>query len=172
MKIKLDIAKGSSAVDNVVAQLRQYKEDLRVKNELFVERLAEIGCDLVNESLSYVSSVVPHEEDIGTAVAITDATGDTVKMRVHVASHMILFVEFGTGVRNKEPKHPKAAEMGFGPGTYPGKGHWNDPYGWYYMGKDGKTHHTYGIPAQMPMYKSAVELQSKILDIAREVFHD
>lgn len=172
MKIKLDVMKGSSEVQRVIRELRQYKEDLRIKNELFVERLAEIGCDLVNEGLADAGARIPHDTPIGTAVVERGETGDTVKMKVVVESSLILFIEFGTGIRYAGTQNPKAGELGYGPGTYPGKGHWDDPNGWVYQDANGNYHHTYGIRARMPMYNASVEMQNRILEVAREVFGD
>jgi hypothetical protein len=54
-----------------------------------------------------------------------------------------------------------------GPGTYPeGKGHWDDPNGWYY------THgqKSYGNPPAMAMVKAIERMTEEITTIARDVF--
>lgn len=93
--------------------------------------------------------------------------------KIVVNGDSVAFVEFGAGVRYGEG-HPQASEFGVGPGTYPsGKGHWNDPDGWYLpKGKwaaDG-TRHTYGNPPNMPMYNTATDLRNEVERVAREVF--
>ena len=61
--------------------------------------------------------------------------GDTWKIIAN--GEEAVFIEFGAGAMYGYG-HPDP--QGFGPGTYPGKGHWNDPKGWYTpMGE-----HTYG----------------------------
>ena len=63
--------------------------------------------------------------------------------------------------------HPEAQEHGMGPGTYPdGKGHWNDPKGWYTPGGQ----HTYGNPPAMPMYTARKTIEEELPRIVKEVF--
>ena len=58
-----------------------------------------------------------------------------------------------------------------GPGTWSldsdsGKGHWDDPEGWYY--EHGKKSH--GNPPAMAMYDAAQTMVAELTTIAREVF--
>lgn len=168
MNIKVSLSQKS--IESAIKQVEQYKNSLRARNELFVRRLAEIGITDVNSRLSQIGASLPHDEPIGTAYIENSSLYNVARMKIVVASSMILFVEFGTGIRYVGTQNPKAAEMGYGPGTYPGKGHWDDPNGWNYEDKTGVFHHTYGIKAQMPMYKASVDLRAQILTIAREVF--
>lgn len=88
--------------------------------------------------------------------------------RVEVASEGILFLEFGTGITYANPPHPKAAEMGYGPGTYGPKGATGDP--WVYKDQFGNYWTTYGQAPSMPVYKSAKRLQELVETVANEVF--
>ena len=92
----------------------------------------------------------------------------------------LLILEFGSGT--KAVGHPMAGEMGMGPGTYPGQKHALDPEGWWFETNDpnlavytskktGKSYgHSFGSAPQMPMYNTAQEMKSNILNIAKEVF--
>ena len=52
-----------------------------------------------------------------------------------------------------------------GPGTYPeGKGHWNDPKGWW-LPKEKGGEHTYGNPPAAPMYDAVKTIEQKLLQI-------
>jgi hypothetical protein len=74
-----------------------------------------------------------------------------------------------------------AKEFGYGPGTYPGKGHWNDPNGWWFETDDprlirrtskktGKSYgHSYGIAPAMPFYQADKKMRENILKVAKEV---
>ena len=81
----------------------------------------------------------------------------------------MLFVEFGSGIKYGSG-HPENAEYGMGPGTYPnGKGHWDDPHGWY-LPKDKGGGHTYGNPPTMAMYDARKTIEQDLVRIVREVF--
>jgi hypothetical protein len=170
MKITVNVGKGVGEVDAAIAKLKAYRESLVEKNRIFAQRVAELGATNVNTRLSELSAVIPSDEPIGTAYVENTELYDVCRMRIVVASSMILFVEFGTGIRYSGTVHPKAGEMGYGAGTYPGKGHWDDPNGWSYQDGSGVWHHTYGIRAQMPMFNAAQEMRAQVLDIAKEVF--
>ena len=78
----------------------------------------------------------------------------------------VLFIEFGSGITYGFG-HPEAQEHGMGPGTYPdGKGHWNNPRGWYIPGGQ----HTYGNPPAMPMYTARKTIEEELPRIVKEVF--
>ena len=51
-----------------------------------------------------------------------------------------------------------------------GKGHWDSPYGWWYVHENGEKHHSYGNRAYMPMYHSEEAIILSIRQIAKEVF--
>lgn len=83
-----------------------------------------------------------------------------------------IWIEFGTGVtyNGEGYNHPKAAETGMNQhGTY-GQRKGADPNGWYYRGKDGEFHHTWGIPTNPFFYNTAQMLRKEYARIAKEVF--
>lgn len=170
MKIKISLDKAS--VNKAIQQVREFKERLHRKNEIFAHRLAEMGARDINTQLQAISGMIPHDEPIGTAYIENTNLYSAVRLKIVVASSMILFVEFGTGIKYAGTQNPKAGELGMGPGTYPGKGHWDDPNGWSYQDASGVWHHTYGIRAQMPMYNASQKMIGQVLGLAKEVFHD
>lgn len=152
--------------------IKKYRLGLQEKCEKFTRRLSEVGLQKAE------SILVKHVETgatIGSLRIEDNSDGKVVRMSVVVESNAILFLEFGTGIANSGTKNPKADELGYGPGTYSdsekGKGHWDDPNGWWYQKEEGgKWYHTYGIEASMPMYNASVEMRDKISKIAKEVF--
>ena len=85
-----------------------------------------------------------------------------------------VWIEFGTGVvaNAGNAPHPKADELGMSPwGTF-GQGKGANPNGWWYMGDDGKVHHTYGIPSNRFFYNTAQMLRRQYPEIAKEIFAD
>lgn len=95
---------------------------------------------------------------------------------LEIQGPQVLFYEFGAGIRYSGTRHPKSTELGMGAGTYPSeKGFWNRPQGWWYpvdlnspeadrFNSDGtKAYaHTYGNPAYMPTYKTAVAIREHL----------
>ena len=82
----------------------------------------------------------------------------------------MLAVEFGAGIFYNSEENPKAPELGFGVGTYPGQIHAFED-GWYYW--DDKTEtwrYAHGIKATMPMYNAEQQIIQQYVKIAMEVF--
>lgn len=177
--IKFDILSLSS-IKEAKQQLIDYRNSLRGKCDLLVERLAPIG-------LSVIESKV-HESPLGNHVTIY-ATSELVPQgakMVLVAKgdvfddlsskdgkpyppfSTILAIEYGAGISYNPKPHPDPNE--YGVGTYPGQIHAFES-GWYFW--DEKTQSwkgTKGVKATMPMYEAYLELKDKYVSIAREVF--
>lgn len=160
--IKVSLNKQS--VDKAIKELNAYKNSIGRKLDELCKRLAAIGA--TNVSLGYSRAVYTGKKDVNVSVEKTQngyaivAEGETV-----------LFLEFGAGVTYGYG-HPKPEVDGvhMGPGTYPdGKGHWDDPKGWWIPSEAGGGH-TYGNPPSAAMYQTAKDLRDIILDIAKEVF--
>ena len=118
----------------------------------------------------------------------TGETLSTIRIAYRNRNHGVILVggnaiwiEFGTGVtknRGAYP-HPKAQELGMNAiGTYvwpdqrsdPPRPHGADPDGWYYIGDDGRVHHTKGITANMFFYNTAKMLRKEYVKMAKEIF--
>ena len=173
MKIQVDVFDMSS-IDDAVKKLNDYAESIQKKAQTLIERLASKGY-LVTET--------------GFGTAIYDGTNDVSvelledegKIVIRASGYTVMFIEFGTGV-TFQTYHPKRSELGIGDvGTYGhGLGRLNG--GWRYPAENGagtygepdQKHpgyiHTYGNPANMPMYNASKDIRSEVLKIAREVF--
>lgn len=149
-------------VDKAIKELQKYKQDLDNKTQLFTQRLATLGA--TRASIDFSRAIIDYND-----VEIT-VVGEGNHFTIRASGEEVAFIEFGSGITYGYG-HPQASEFGVGPGTYPSeKGHWNDPKGWRYTGKDGVTKHTYGNPPNMPMYNATREMEQQIEQIAREVF--
>ena len=105
-----------------------------------------------------------------TSNAILIATGKTVTSEDREPFYTLLAVEFGAGIVYNSAENPKAPELGFGVGTYPGQIHAFED-GWYYL--DDKTEtwrYTHGIKATIPMYNAEQQIIPQYVPIAREAF--
>ena len=151
--ITIDVSDFAKAIKNI----EEREQWLRERTEELVQRLTDYGVLLASvafEGAAYdgVNDVKVTFEEQGELTRAIVATGEAV-----------LFIEFGAGVTYGFG-HPEP--LGYGPGTYPGKGHWNDPNGWYY--DHGKK--SYGNPPAEAMYNARKQIEEDIETIAQEVF--
>lgn len=158
--MKIEVRLGE--VHKAITELAKYKRQLWEKTELIVEKLAFLGA--TNASLEYARAVTD-ENDVQISVEwVNDTTA-----KVRATGTQVLFIEFGAGITYGHG-HPQEKEFGYGAGTYPnGKGHWDDPNGWWYS-KDGESKHTYGNPPSASMYNTARKLEQEIERVVKEVF--
>ena len=156
MIISIDL-NSKESIQAAEDQLRAYAAELDSKTKEICMRLADRGAARATFDYGAVPlerndvEVTSEETDRGAKVT---ATGETV-----------LFLEFGAGARMGYG-HPEP--QGFGPGTYPGKGHWDDPKGWW-IPKEHGGGHTYGNPPAMGMYNASREMRDRAQEVAEEV---
>ncbi len=144
-------------------RIEEYRNGVQRKANELARRLADMGA--TNVSLMFARAIYDGPNIYNVSVEDTPSGG----YKIVVNGDAVAVVEFGAGVTYGYG-HPQAAEFGVGPGTYPdGKGHWNDPKGWW-LPKDKGGGHTYGNPPNMPMYNTAADLRNEIERVAREVF--
>lgn len=152
-------------------ELHQYNHSIERANELFVQRLAEAGYKIATQQIVKSFPSLDHDKPIGSLDIITDSDGIVSGCTLQFSSEQALFIEFGAGIHfNKGTNHPLAGQFGYGVGTYPGQTHAYNDKGWSYQGEDGRWHHSYGTKATMPMYTAGVEMRTKIIEIAKEVY--
>jgi len=156
-------------INKAIKKLEQYKQTLNDRTVRFVKELAKLGLETSSAVISRHTNGTG--ESLGSLHITTNSLGKVVSMSVVAESEAILFLEFGSGFTyNGDGSHPKAGELGMGPGTYPGQSHADDPNGWWYQGDDGQWRHSYGIKADMPMYKAWIEIFTKCQGIAKQTF--
>lgn len=161
MKISVNVFDPAS-IDKAIKQLEDYAESLDRKAQELCERLAAMGATYAEWNFS----VVLYAGNIDYEITVERGEGNTYLIKA--SGETVLFMEFGAGIKHGYG-HPQADQFGMGPGTYPGKGHWDDPKGWWFGGKGNWTH-TYGNAPGMPMYNAAKDLRKEILQEAQEVF--
>lgn len=159
--IKMSLSVDS--IDAAMGQINAYRDSLQAKCKLLCERLANLGMNTAKVTLSFAQGYYVGDVD-------ADITVEEIEngYRVVASGETVFILEFGAGVRLGYG-HPQADEFGMGPGTYPdGKGHWNDPNGWYLPGGHGR--HSIGNPPGMMMYNAAKDIRAAIERTVREVF--
>lgn len=164
-RITVNIFTGEG-IDEALRAIEEQKQRIDGKVKELCERCASVGATVASLQFARVPytgkrNVNVHVEEISNGYVVK-ADGESV-----------LFLEFGSGIKFSNDIHPESAKYGMGAGTYPippGKGHWNDPKGWY-IPKDKGGGHTYGNPPAMAMYEARKEIERRLHELAREVFN-
>lgn len=151
-------------IKDAVQELQKYAAWVRQKETELIAKLAERGRAVAE--IKFASAVYDGTNDVSVRVS---STGDGAV--IFAEGTAVAFIEFGSGSATGYG-HPDAGKHGLGPGTWStdeglgGKGHWDDPDGWYY--KHGEKSH--GNPPAMAMYDAVQTMTAEITMIAREVF--
>lgn len=156
---KITIELNPTSINKAIKDIRELNAEWDRKIDEVTRRLAEIGA--TKASLGFSRAIYTGDNDVSISVEPIENGYSII-----ASGEAVLFIEFGSGVTYGYG-HP--APMNYGPGTYPGNGHWDDPRGWW-LPKDKGGLHTYGNPPSATMYQTGKELQQEILRIAREVF--
>ena len=163
---KYTIQLNGKGIDAMIRGVGAYQKWLVRKSNELARRLAEMG--VVNASIEFSRAFYVGNNDTQMSL---ERRGDG-RYAVVAQGEAVLFIEFGAGLLAQQGGgHPEP--HGFGAGTYPGKGHWDDPNGWY-LPKDkwqaDGTKHSYGNVPAMAMYGTVKELERELDRVVREVF--
>lgn len=164
--IKIDLSDGKS-LDNAIKQIQEYQKNLPRKVQILIDRLAKEGLQVVQSTME---SVPDEEKGSYYTEIVNNSKGDIIGAAIRLTGDKVLFIEFSAGITYGTDSYPLPSGDKYGMGTYPGKGHWDSPYGWWYVDEQGNKHHSYGNRAYMPMYHAEVEIISQVSNIAKEVF--
>lgn len=165
MNISIDLSK--SSIKSAIKQLEQYRDSLKNKDELFVERLAVLGIPVIQEAISFSKS--DSNKNVDKEIIVGKSDNGKTQAVLRISGKDVLFFEFGSGIYHNPTNTPHADKFGYGIGTYPGQKHAFDENGWWYRDSSG-VHHSYGTEATMPMLKASNEIIRNIRKIAREVY--
>ena len=173
MKISFD-AFSASSIDEAIKKLEAYGNTLDGKAQELSKMLADLGYEAAFQIMG---------EHVYTGETISSLQVQEIDPNHYLllaGSTALLFFEFGAGVIGGG--HPKADEMGMGPGTYPGQTHAFDPNGWWFptddqnliirTDKNGQGWgHSRGNQPYMPFYNASQQIRADLLKCAQEVFH-
>lgn len=159
---KIIVPLSESGIQKIQDELTVYRKWQEEKVRELAERLAALGATVASIRFSRAVYTGPKDVDV-TVEELPNG------YKVKADGESVLFIEFGSGVTYGYG-HPEAGEFGMGPGTYPdGKGHWDDPKGWY-LPKSAGGGHTFGNPPAMPMYEARKAIEQELPRIVKEVF--
>lgn len=170
---KIKFSLNTMEIEQAIAEVKRYRAKVIAAGDEIARQLADLGYEVAWKIIE------GHQFTGDTAASLTVQRRGESQYVLFAQSQAILFFEFGAGVRYGYG-HPMAGEMGFGPGTYPGNGHWDDPDGWWFEtsdprlikkeGANGKTYgHSYGNRPHMPFYTADKAMQEALLTVARKV---
>lgn len=164
--ITINLFDGKS-LDKAIKEIRQYQNSLPRKVQTFIDRLAKEGLQVVQSTME---SVPDEEKGSYYTEIVNTSNGDIIGAAIRLTGDKVLFIEFSAGITYGTDNYPLPSGDKYGMGTYPGKGHWNSPYGWWYVDEQGNKHHSYGNRAYMPMYHADQAIIMQIREVAKEVF--
>lgn len=174
MKLKMKLNQNS--IRQTVDELKRYKTSLQSKNELFMERLLEVGITVANQNKGRYGSYISFEKKVegsndevigilsGMNVGECTSWWYYKNGKKEVKVNALAMAEFGSGW---------LAEVlfdisGVGQGTFPGQKHAMDN-AWYWRDDQG-LHVSQGELPQHPFYNAEMQMIEQIETIAREVF--
>lgn len=168
-RINVSLTKDGS-IQRAIKELEAYKQSLRSKSDIFVEKLALLGVPVIDERIAQAAG--DSDKSHYTHIKIR-SFGDYSEAVLEVQGKDILFLEFGAGIHYNTAAgtspHPKGAEFGYTIGSY-GLGQGAKDY-WFYTADTGESIMSHGTQATMPMYSAEMEIIDKIHKIAKEVFN-
>ena len=166
IKVKLSI----NSIKNAVKELELYKEQIRFKTSLFVQRLTDLGIQVIDaHKYSHGDSDF---NDLHTYVWL-DESDSKVKATLILYGKDVAFIEFGAGVHYNgsggSSPNPYGQPLGMIIGSY-GKGNGLEDSWIYYNEELGRFVVSHGTEAAMPMYYADTEIHKQFIEIAKEVF--
>lgn len=155
-----------SSIDDAIDKLEDYRRGLSDKLKILIGELTQDGVQVARIQVS------ASQGDSTDAYVdyLVDSTGDIVKASIFMQGTESLFIEFGAGIHyNNGNSHPKAAEFGYGIGTYPSNPPPNkaiNPGYWWYKDVLGNKHLSLGTEATMPIYHAAETIRNNLIQRA------
>lgn len=160
------------SVQNVIKELRSYKNSLEYKCRLLAEKLAEKGVEIARVQVADLDAVFTGELIESIHSEYVGSVKDGAIFSIVADSSHAVFVCFGTGIVGQESPYPGKLPEGVTWEYASGKTIRqlaDGRYGWFYS-KDGKWYFTEGMPSRPFMYYTANELRDLVTETVKEVF--
>lgn len=162
-------------MDDAIAECQRHLNDIERKCEEFVRRVGDELGSLIKSKMSGAIADIYKDRDGAEYRDVASVKDPVITSEGNVcivavpATDDAIFIEFGTGVfyNGTGSPHPKGAELGYTIGSYGPNGLKKT---WWFSKNGMHSLRSHGIPALMPIYKAAREIEPKIASIAREVF--
>lgn len=172
MKRTIRFSLSTDSIENAIQQIRWYKEELRYKTSIFVQRLAEIGIIVIDSHKFTEGDSDTSFEGVTSYVRLEEGSTSS-KAILYLDGKDVAFVEFGAGVHYNgsvgSSPNPNGQKFGFTIGSY-GKGQGANDSWVYYDEESGKFKTSHGTKAAMPMYYAHKYMCENFARVAKEVF--
>ena len=148
-------------LSTAIQQVKQYEKQFVSKADLFLEMMAMKGAEIAKARVVDFKALDSYEllSSISYKVIVTGKQAIIISNSGHAA-----YVEFGTGLKGSEKRHPKQELWEYDVNKH-GTAGWT-----YYNEKTNEFKHTTGYESRAFMYNTALELSNLAEQIAREVF--
>lgn len=157
---KITLKLNEASITQAIKDVRAYQKKVEKAADELTHRLTEQGVSLAQLNASYMNIY-----DTGELMRGIDSQyKGKVGFVISTATHSI-FCEFGTGIVGAENPHPEVAIAGW---RYDVNNH--GELGWWYIGRDGQSHWTKGMPSRPFMYDTAQMLRQMVVPMAKEAF--
>lgn len=151
-------------IKNLQKELLNYQNKFNEKVNLFIEKLALEGVILAKTKIAEKDAVYTGELYKSMNLKKGDAIFNGSSWIIYTDCPWASFVEFGTGIVGMQNPHPDTSIIGW---KYDVNEHGEK--GWFYF-KDGEWHWTKGMPSRPFLFETALELQTIVPKIAKEIF--
>lgn len=167
----INVTLDPKSIQAAIKELRKYKLDIQKKTQRLVQKLTDYGAEVARIKIVNMGAVYSGELLAGVDGYFSPLLNVGF---VRVTNDHVAFVEFGTGVVGKANPHKN--------GEYLSKAAWqyatgpkiittrDGRVGWIYPTDDGGFRFTEGMKARPFMYETALQLQRRFPQIAKEVF--
>lgn len=153
-------------MDDAIEQLDRYEKKVQQNVKDFLTKLLDEGVEIAKAKLVNL----PPKAAVETGDLLASMKRDVIiegnKGVILADNAHAVFVEFGTGVKGDNSKHPG---MDIGKKSTKDRAALADGW-WYFDEQQGRTRFTEGMPSRPFMYETARDLERKVGEIAREVF--
>lgn len=158
-----------TGIDEAIKDLDIYKDSLKLRTELFMQKLAEYGAECARAEIVTMDAVFTGKLVNSIFAQRMESDTDSVIFAVRADSEHAIFVEMGTGIVGATTPYPGKLPTLYAQGktihqTLDGK------YGWYYKNANGDWFFTEGMVSRPFMYDASTQMRHEIERIAREVF--
>lgn len=164
------------SIDAAIAELEKFKKWIEDGTQKLLQLMGEKGVEYA--TIEYGEALYTGVND----VSVSWEKDGSNRVAVRADGQSVLFIEFGTGIRNQE-SHPDPLASSYPHGEY-GYGLGGRPGGWRYPEEYGEGNaglawpdekhpgylHTLGNPANASLYNAMVKVEDEYLALAKEAF--
>lgn len=164
------------SIDAALEELERFQKWIEEGTKKLLDLMGQKGVEYA--TIEYAEALYTGTNDVSVSY---EMQGDN-RVAVRAEGHDVLFIEFGTGIRNPE-SHPDPVAANYPHGQY---GHrlGSLPNGWRYPEEYGEGNaglawpdekhpgylHTFGNPANASLYNAMTKVEDEFLSIAKEAF--